>query len=131
MLDFQIKDMVRTESCVKICDNSGAKIACVIHVTGGTDKRSASIGERVKVSLKSVIPGSSCKKGDVKDAVIVRTVKSVRRLDGTYISFEDNAAVILSEDGVNPVGTRVSGAIPRELAQMGFQKILSLAQEVV
>lgn len=123
--------MICSETRVKICDNSGAKIGYVIHVNGSTGKSTVSIGERVKISLKVVEPNITLKKGNVVSALVVRVRKSFRRKDGTDIFFGDNAVILINEDGVSPMGTRIFGPIPREIGDMGFQKIISLAQEVV
>ena len=113
-----------------VADNSGAKRLMVIHVCGGTRRRFASIGDVVKVTVKKAIPGGTVKKGEVLDAVVVRTRKEVRRVDGSYIRFDDNAAVILDKDK-QPVGSRIFGPIARELRGAGYLKIISLAPEVL
>lgn len=122
--------MIQVESRVRVADNSGAKELLVIKVLGGTGKRYARCGEIVVCSVKHAIPGGVVKKGDVVKAVIVRTVKPVKRADGTYIRFDDNAAVIVKDDK-NPVGTRIFGPVTRELRAEGFMKIISLAPEVL
>ena len=123
--------MIQQESRVKVADNSGAKELLCIRVLGGTKRRYASIGDRIVCSVKSADPSSNVKKGDVVKAVIVRTRKERRRKDGSYIRFDDNAAVILAEDLENPRGTRVFGPVARELRDKGFMKIVSLAPETL
>ena len=122
--------MVQQESRLAVADNSGAKTVLVIRVLGGTKKRYASIGDKVVVSVKSAIPSGEVKKGTVSKAVVVRTKKEIRRTDGSYIRFDDNAAVIL-DDKREPIGTRIFGPIGREVRYAGFMKIVSLAPEVV
>lgn len=115
---------------MSVADNSGAKEVLVIRVLGGTKKRYASIGDRVVVTVKDALSSSSLKKGTVSKAVVVRTKKEVRRKDGSYIRFEDNAAVLLTENG-EPRGTRIFGPVARELREKQFMKIVSLAPEVL
>ena len=122
--------MIQQESRLNVADNSGAKEVLVIRVLGGTKKRYASIGDKVVVTVKSALSSSSLKKGTVSRAVIVRTKKEVRRIDGSYIRFEDNAAVLLSETD-EPRGTRIFGPVARELREKQFMKIVSLAPEVI
>ncbi|MBT4595209.1 50S ribosomal protein L14 [bacterium] len=122
--------MIQKESKIIVSDNSGAKVAKVIHVVGGTGKRVACLGEKVKIAVKKAIPGGVVKKSSVQTAVIIRTRKERRRADGSYVRFDDNAVVIIDKDG-NPVGTRVFGPVARELRSGGYNKILSLAPEVV
>jgi large subunit ribosomal protein L14 len=126
--------MIQKESYLDVADNSGAKLLQCIHIVGSTRKRYAYIGDRIKCAVKSAIPGGTVKKGDVVDAVIVRTRKEFRRDDGSYIRFGQNAAVILkdkeSTDG-EPIGTRIFGPIARELRAKGYPKIISLAPEVL
>lgn len=122
--------MIQKETMLEVADNSGAKKLKVIGIPGGTGIRRASIGDVVKVTVKKAIPGGTVKKSDVVDAVIVRTRKECRRADGSYIRFDDNAAVIVNKDR-QPVGTRIFGPIARELRASGFAKIISLAPEVV
>ncbi|NLY67072.1 MAG: 50S ribosomal protein L14 [Tissierellia bacterium] len=122
--------MIQQESRLKVADNSGARELLVIRVLGGTNKKYANIGDIVVCSVKSATPGGVVKKGDVVKAVIVRTKKGLRREDGTYIKFDDNAAVIIKEDK-NPVGTRIFGPVTRELRRENFMKIISLAPEVL
>lgn len=122
--------MVQQESRLSVADNSGAKEVLCIRVLGGTGKRYASVGDKIVVTVKSAISSSSLKKGTVSKAVVVRTKKEVRRKDGSYIRFEDNAAVLLSESG-EPRGTRIFGPVARELREKQFMKIVSLAPEVL
>ena len=122
--------MIQQESRMRVADNSGAKEVLVIKVLGGTRRKIASVGDIVVVAVKSATPGGVVKKGDVQKAVIVRTVRPVRRADGSYISFDDNACVILKDDK-NPVGTRIFGPVTRELRKNDFMKIVSLAPEVL
>ena len=122
--------MVQQESIVEIADNSGAKSALVVRVLGGTGRRYASIGDMVVLAVKNSIPGGAVKKGDVVKGVIVRTNKEIRRRDGSYIRFDTNAAVIVT-DQKEPRGTRIFGPVARELREKRFMKIVSLAPEVV
>jgi large subunit ribosomal protein L14 len=122
--------MVQQESIVEIADNSGAKSALVIRVLGGTRRRYASVGDMVVLAIKSALPGGTVKKGEVVRGVIVRTKKEIRRKDGTYIRFDQNAAVIVN-DQKEPRGTRIFGPVARELRERRFMKIISLAPEVV
>lgn len=122
--------MVQQETMLEVADNSGAKKLQVIQVSGSTGKRFAYLGDVVKVAVKKAIPGGSVKKSDVLDAVIVRTRKEHRRADGSYIRFDDNAAVIIDKDK-QPVGSRIFGPIARELRAAGYAKIISLAPEVL
>ncbi|MBP6385214.1 MAG: 50S ribosomal protein L14 [Pseudarcicella sp.] len=122
--------MLQQESRLGVADNSGAKEVLVIRVLGGTGKRYASIGDKVVVSVKSALSSSSMKKGTVSKAVVVRTKKEIRRKDGSYIRFEDNAAVLLNNND-EPRGTRIFGPVARELRDAGFMKIVSLAPEVL
>jgi large subunit ribosomal protein L14 len=121
--------MVQQESRLAVADNSGAKEVLVIRVLGGTGKRYASVGDKVVVAIKSAIPSSDVKKGTVSKAVIVRTKKEVRRSDGSYIRFDDNAVVLLNNVG-EMRGTRIFGPVAREL-RASFMKIISLAPEVL
>ena len=123
--------MIQAESRLTVADNSGAREALCIRVLGGTKRRYASVGDVIVVSVKNVIPSSDIKKGAVSKALIVRTKKEIRRADGSYIRFDDNAAVILDADGENPRGTRIFGPVARELRDMGYMKIVSLAPEVL
>jgi large subunit ribosomal protein L14 len=122
--------MIQKQTRLVAADNSGAKELMVIQVIGGTRKRFAYLGDLVKVTVKRAIPGATVKKSEVHTAVVVRTHKEVRRVDGTYIRFDDNAAVIINKDS-QPVGTRIFGPIARELRARGYAKILSLAPEVL
>ena len=122
--------MIQTESRMRVADNSGAKEILVIRVLGGTNKKYANIGDTVVCTVKSATPGGVVKKGEVVKAVVVRTKSGVRRNDGSYIKFDDNAVVIIKEDK-NPVGTRIFGPVTRELRSGKFMKIISLAPEVL
>ncbi|MBD8012327.1 50S ribosomal protein L14 [Microbacterium sp. NPDC077391] len=122
--------MIQTESRVKVADNTGAKELLTIRVLGGSSRRYAGLGDTIVATVKDAIPGGNVKKGDVVKAVIVRTVKSTRRPDGSYIKFDENAAVILKNDG-EPRGTRIFGPVGRELRDKKFMKIVSLAPEVI
>ncbi|NLO45792.1 MAG: 50S ribosomal protein L14 [Clostridiales bacterium] len=122
--------MVQQESYLKVADNTGAKEIMCIRVLGGSGKRYANIGDVVVASVKKATPGGVVKKGEVVRAVVVRTAKGVRRGDGTYIRFDENAAVIIREDK-NPRGTRIFGPVARELREKDYVKILSLAPEVL
>ena len=122
--------MVMQETIVEVADNSGAKRGLVIRVLGGTRRRYASIGDMVVLAVKDAIPGSAVKKGDVVKAVVVRTKKEIRRPDGSYIRFDENAAVLVN-DQKEPRGTRIFGPVARELRERQFMKIVSLAPEVV
>jgi large subunit ribosomal protein L14 len=122
--------MISTESRLIVADNSGAKEVLCLHIPGGSGKRYASIGDKIVVTIKSAIPGSQAKKGTVSKAVVVRTKKEIRRKDGTYIRFEDNAAVLLNAQD-EPRGTRIFGPVARELREKQFMKIISLAPEVI
>jgi large subunit ribosomal protein L14 len=123
--------MIQDGTIVNITDNAGGKIGKVFKVLGSSKKRYATLGEKVIISVKVAEPRKGVKKKDVHQAVVVRTVKAYRRNDGSYISFDDNAVVILEKDKLDPKGGRVFGPIPRELADKGYQKIISLAQEVI
>lgn len=122
--------MVQQESIVKIADNSGARKALVIRVLGGSKRRYAGMGDIVVVTIKDALPAGQVKKGDVAKAVIVRTAKETRRRDGSYIRFDDNAAVLISDTG-EPRATRIFGPVGRELREKRFMKIVSLAPEVL
>jgi large subunit ribosomal protein L14 len=122
--------MIRQESRLNVADNSGAKEVLCIRILGGTKRKSASIGDKIIVSVKAAVSSSSMKKGTVSRAVIVRTRKEVRRKDGSYIRFEDNAAVLLNNND-EPKGTRIFGPVARELREKNFMKIVSLAPEVL
>ena len=121
--------MIQVESTLQVADNSGAKKVACIKVLGGSHRRYASVGDIIVVSVKEAMPHSKVKKGDVMKAVIVRTAKEVR-MDGSYIKFDGNAAVLLSNQG-EPVGTRIFGPVARELRAANFMKIISLAPEVL
>jgi len=122
--------MIQQESMVKVADNSGAKTALVIRVLGGTRRRYAGLGDVVIVAVKNALPNGTVKKSDVARAVVVRTAKERRRPDGSYIRFDENAAVLLKDDQ-NPRGTRIFGPVGRELREKRFMKIISLAPEVL
>ena len=122
--------MVQMQTYLKVADNTGAKELMCFRVLGGTRKRYANIGDVVVCSVKKAAPGGSVKKGDVVKAVVVRTVKEHRRVDGSYIKFDENAAVILGS-GREPTGTRIFGPVGRELRDKRFMKIVSLAPEVI
>jgi len=122
--------MIQQETRLRVADNSGAKELLTIRVLGGSKRRYGSIGDVIVCTVKNATPGGVVKKGDVVKAVIVRTVKGVRRNDGSYVKFDENAAVIIKED-LTPVGTRIFGPVARELREKKFLKILSLAPEVL
>ena len=122
--------MVQQESRLKVADNTGAKELLTIRVKGGSTRRYAEIGDIIKATVKEATPGGVVKKGDVVKAVIVRSAKGLRREDGTYIRFDENAAVIIKEDK-NPKGTRIFGPVAKELREKEYTKILSLAPEVL
>ena len=122
--------MLQPESRVNVADNTGAKELGIIRNLGGSFVRNSRIGDIVVASVKSATPGGMVKKGEVVKAVIVRTVKSLMRKDGTWIRFDDNAAVIIKKDG-DPLGTRIFGPVARELREKGYMKIVSLAPEVL
>jgi large subunit ribosomal protein L14 len=122
--------MIQQESMLKIADNSGAKSALCIRVLGGSKRRYASVGDVIVATIKDAIPHSPVKKGEVVQAVVVRTAKEVRRKDGSYIRFDDNAAVLITPQG-EPRGTRIFGPVGRELREKRYMKIVSLAPEVI
>ena len=122
--------MVQQESMVEVADNTGAKSGLVIRVLGGTRRRYASVGDMVVITVKDALPGGAVKKGEVVRAVVVRTKKEIRRADGSYIRFDENAAVIVN-DQKEPRGTRIFGPVARELRERRFMKIISLAPEVL
>ncbi len=122
--------MVQTETRLRVADNTGAKELLCIRVMGGSTRRYAGVGDVIVASVKDATTGGMVKKGDVVKAVVVRTTKSIRRKDGSYIRFDDNAAVIIKEDN-NPKGTRIFGPVARELREKQFMKIVSLAPEVL
>lgn len=122
--------MIQVESRLAVADNSGAKTVLVIRVLGGTRRRYASVGDKIVVAIKSAMPSGAVKKGTVAKAVVVRTKKEVRRADGSYIRFDDNACVILNQAG-EMRGTRIFGPVARELRENNFMKVVSLAPEVL
>ncbi len=122
--------MIQQESILRIADNTGAKSALCIRVLGGSRRRYAGVGDVIVATVKDAIPNAGIKKGEVIRAVVVRTAKETRRRDGTYIRFEDNAAVIITEQG-EPRGTRIFGPVGRELRERKYMKIVSLAPEVL
>ena len=122
--------MIQTETRLRVADNSGAKVVSCIKVLGGSKRRYATVGDVIIVSVKEAVPNSKVKKGDVVRAVIVRTAKEIPRPDGSYIKFDENSAVIIS-DQMEPVGTRIFGPVARELRAKNFMKIISLAPEVL
>lgn len=123
--------MIQQESQIRITDNTGARDLNVIRVTGGSARRYGGVGDIVVGSVRRAAPRSQVQKGEIVRAVIVRTAKEHRRPDGSSLRFDDNAAVILDASGLNPLGTRIFGPVARELREMGFMKIVSLAPEVV
>ena len=123
--------MIQQESRLKVADNTGAKEILTIRVLGGSKRRYASIGDVIVATVKDAIPGGNVKKGDVVKAVVVRTKKEIRRADGSYIKFDENAAVVLKGDSTDPRGTRIFGPVGRELRDKKFMKIVSLAPEVL
>jgi len=122
--------MIQEETNLVVADNSGAKSVRCIRVLGGSDRRYAGVGDVIVVTVKTAIPGGTVKKGEVSKAVIVRTAKETRRKDGTYIKFDENAAVLINAQN-EPKGTRIFGPVARELRDMQFMKIISLAPEVI
>lgn len=122
--------MIQMQTILNVADNSGAKKVACIKVLGGSRRRFASVGDVIVVSVKEAIPNSKVKKGDVMKAVIVRTVREVRRPDGSYLKFDDNSAVLITNQ-MEPVGTRIFGPVARELRAKQFMKIISLAPEVL
>ena len=122
--------MIQAESYLKVADNTGAKELKCIRVLGGSKRKFGNIGDVIVASVRKAQPGGSVKKGDVVKAVIVRTAKGVRRADGTYVRFDENAAVLINEDK-SPKGTRIFGPVARELRDKEYMKILSLAPEVI
>jgi large subunit ribosomal protein L14 len=123
--------VIQNESRLRVADNTGARELLVIHVLGGTGRQYASVGDVVVATVKAATPQGAVKKSDIVRAVIVRCTKEWRRQDGSYIRFDDNAAVILDADGRNPRGTRIFGPVARELRERGYMKIVSLAPEVL
>ncbi|CDC73347.1 MAG: 50S ribosomal protein L14 [Firmicutes bacterium] len=122
--------MIQQQTYLKVADNTGAKELMCIRVLGGTGRRYANIGDVIVCAVKKAAPGGQVKKGDVVKAVVVRSVKGIKRNDGSYIKFDENAAVIIKEDK-NPTGTRIFGPVARELREKSYMKILSLAPEVL
>lgn len=122
--------MIQMQTALMVADNSGAKKVKMITSIGGSTGKTATIGDKVKITVKEATPDGAVKKGSVHDAVVVRTRKEIRRKDGTYIRFDQNAAVLINEDG-SPIGTRVFGPVARELREKNFMKIVSLAPEVI
>lgn len=122
--------MIQMETLLNVADNSGAKTAKCIKILGGSKKMSSNVGDIIVLAVQNIIPGAKVKKGEVVRGVIVRTKKEVKRADGSTITFDDNAVVLITKDGM-PIGTRVSGPIARELRAGNFMKILSLAEEVL
>ena len=123
--------MIQKESRVNVADNSGARELLVIQVMGGSRRRYGGVGDVVTASVKKAVPNSAVKKGTIVKAVIVRTKKEFRRDDGSYIRFDDNAAVLLGPDSAAPIGTRIFGPVARELRDKGFSRIMSLAPEAL
>lgn len=123
--------MIQKESRLNVADNSGARELLVIQVMGGSIRRYGSVGDMVTATVKKAVPNSAVKKGTIVKAVIVRTKKEYKRDDGSYIRFDDNAAVIVDPDSKNPVGTRIFGPVARELRPAGYSRIMSLAPEVL
>jgi large subunit ribosomal protein L14 len=123
--------MIQQETILKVADNTGARELLVIHVVGGSRRRYGHVGDTVVATVKAATPQGAVKKSDIVKAVVVRCAKEWRREDGSYIRFDDNAAVILDTDGQNPKGTRIFGPVARELREKGFMKIVSLAPEVL
>ncbi|MDD3807509.1 MAG: 50S ribosomal protein L14 [Candidatus Marinimicrobia bacterium] len=122
--------MIQVETKLRVADNSGAKVVQCIKVLGGTRRRYATVGDVIVVAVKQSIPGGTAKKGDVAKAVIVRTKKEVGRADGSYIRFDENAAVLINDQG-EPIGTRIFGPVARELRERQYMKIVSMAPEVL
>ena len=122
--------MIQAESMLEVADNSGARRVMCIKVLGGSKRKYASVGDIIVVSVREALPNSRVKKGAVRRAVVVRTAKEIRRIDGSYIKFDVNSAVLINEAN-EPVGTRVFGPVARELRAKGFMKIISLAPEVI
>lgn len=122
--------MIQDETRLTVADNSGAKELCCIKVLGGSKRRFAGIGDIIKVSVKETIPNAKVKKGDIVDAVIVRTKKEIQRPDGSMVRFDDNSAVIIGKTN-EPIGTRIFGPVARELRARNFMKIISLAPDVL
>ena len=123
-------NMIQMQTVLNVADNSGAKKVACIKVLGGSKRRYASLGDVIVIAVKEALPNSKVKKGDVMKAVVVRTVKEVRRPDGSYLKFDDNSAVLISNQ-MEPIGTRIFGPVARELRAKQFMKIISLAPEVL
>lgn len=123
--------MIQQETILKVADNTGARTMLVMHIVGGSRRRYGHVGDVVVCAVKTAAPQGAVKKSEVVHAVVVRCAKEWRREDGSYIRFDDNAAVILDQDGQNPKGTRIFGPVARELREKGFMKIVSLAPEVL
>lgn len=123
--------MIQERSIVSIADNSGAKIGRIFRVIGATRKRTAEIGDVVVLSVQKAEPRKSVKKKDIMRAVVVRQVKPFRRKDGSYIRFDENAVVLIDKDKKEPIANRIFGPVPRELGEMGYQRVISLAPEVI
>jgi large subunit ribosomal protein L14 len=128
--ESEVTTVIQMQTSLEVADNSGARRVEMIMPIGGSTGKIASLGDRIKVTVKEASPDGTIKKGTVQDAVIVRTRKEVRRADGTYVRFDQNAAVLIKEDGT-PIGTRVFGPVARELRDKNFMKIVSLAPEVI
>ncbi len=122
--------MVQVESRLRVADNTGAKVIQCIKVLGGTRRRYARVGDVIVITVKDAIPGGAVKKGEVKKAVVVRTRKELRRKDGSYIRFDENAGVLITDTG-EPIGTRIFGPVARELREKQYMRIVSLAPEVL
>jgi len=122
--------MIQTQTILKVADNTGAKLVMCIKVLGGSKRKYASIGDVIKIAIKEALPRGKVKKGEIYNAVIVRTAKGVRRSDGSLVKFDGNAAVILNNK-LEPIGTRIFGPVTRELRTTNFMKIISLAPEVI
>ncbi len=129
--EFVIKDMIQLESKIKVADNSGARTVQCIGVLGGSQKRYVRISEIFTATVKDAVPHTAIKKGDIVQAILVRTKKEIRRKDGSYLRFDENACVIIDKEKKEPRGTRVFGPIAREVRKKGFFKIASLAPEVL
>jgi len=129
-LDWEVPEMIQMQTILRAADNTGAKELMCIKVLGGSKRKYANIGDVIVCSVKDATPGGVVKKGEVVRAVVVRSVKGLRRSDGSYIRFDENAAVILRDDG-SPRGTRIFGPVARELREKDFMKIVSLAPEVI
>lgn len=129
-INIGVDGMIQVQTRLRVADNSGARILSCIKVLGGSKRKYATVGDIIVVSVKEAMPNSKVKKGDVVRAVIVRTAKGIRRVDGSYIKFDDNSAVLITQQR-EPVGTRIFGPVARELRTKNFMKIISLAPEVL